>query len=200
MSEKVKSIQKLADACYKNSYEAGWWDTLDPWDVQTAAMKVALIHSELSEAYEARINKSMDDKLPHLNGEHVELADAVIRIFDLMGARNCSLFEINSQLIETENLYDLLDTLSDNGEFYSHAHLIISKALEALRKDSPCPYGCAPDGFALYLYLAAMFIISLTDMIDGVDIINIAYEKLEYNKTRADHKRENRAAEGGKKI
>lgn len=44
---------------------------------------IALVHSEMSEALEAHRKNLMDDKLPHRKGIEVELADAVIRIFDM---------------------------------------------------------------------------------------------------------------------
>jgi len=44
---------------------------------------IALIHSELSEALEAQRKGLMDDHLPNRKGIEAELADAVIRIFDL---------------------------------------------------------------------------------------------------------------------
>ena len=48
--------------------------------------KLCLIHSEISEAMEGHRKNLMDDKLPHRKMCEVELADAVIRIFDLAGA------------------------------------------------------------------------------------------------------------------
>ena len=44
-----------------------------------------LIVSEIAEAMEAHRKGLNDDKLPHRSGLEVELADAVIRIFDLAG-------------------------------------------------------------------------------------------------------------------
>lgn len=44
-----------------------------------------LIVSEISEAMEGMRKGLMDDKLPHRRMEEVELADALIRIFDLAG-------------------------------------------------------------------------------------------------------------------
>ena len=56
-------------------------------------VKLALIHSEISEAVEAdRCNKK-DDHLPEFDGVVVELADALIRILDTAGAYNMPLAE-----------------------------------------------------------------------------------------------------------
>lgn len=64
-----------------------WWE--DPTTGQPIKRNngelIALIHSELSEALEADRKGLMDDKLPHRAGLEVELADAVIRIFDMAG-------------------------------------------------------------------------------------------------------------------
>lgn len=49
------------------------------------AQMLALIHSEISEALEADRKDLMDDKLPHRKGLEVELADTMIRIFDMAG-------------------------------------------------------------------------------------------------------------------
>ena len=110
---------------------AGWWAGAI-WDfpdgktrsvppLSLIGWKLALIHSEISEATEGFRKDLPDDKLPHRKMAEVELADAVIRIFDLAGAMDMDL------------------------------------------------------GAALV-------------------------EKMAFNATRADHKPENRAAEGGKKF
>lgn len=69
--------------------EAGWWTDLQTGESLVGKRNVgemlALIHSEVSEALEAHRKDLMDDKLPHRKGIEVELADAVIRIFDLAG-------------------------------------------------------------------------------------------------------------------
>lgn len=60
-----------------------WFDRLGK---ALVAEKLALIHSEVSEAMEGHRKGLMDDKLPHRKMLEVELADAVIRIGDLAGA------------------------------------------------------------------------------------------------------------------
>lgn len=46
---------------------------------------LALCHSELSEALEGIRKDQMDDKLPHRKMFEVELADTLLRIFDIAG-------------------------------------------------------------------------------------------------------------------
>jgi len=85
-------LDNLAECCHGLSYAAGWWhdpETGEP--VGTVPEKIALIHSEISEALEADRKSLMDDHLPDRPGVEVELADAVIRIFDLAGALSLDL-------------------------------------------------------------------------------------------------------------
>lgn len=107
--------------CHEASKQGGWWDGLNANDPYVFATKLALVHSEISEALEGGRKGKMDDHLPYRKAEEVELADALIRIFDLAGAR-------------------------------------------------------------------------------GLDLEGAMVEKMTYNAQRADHKPENRAAVGGKKI
>ncbi len=81
--------ERALDNLIQGAHQANrkWW--LDPHTgaeiTVNVAEKLALIHSEISEALEAHRKDLMDDKLPHRKGLEVELADAVIRIFDLAG-------------------------------------------------------------------------------------------------------------------
>ena len=47
--------------------------------------RFALMHSELSEAFEAERSNLNDSHLPHRKGVEVELADLLIRVFDYAG-------------------------------------------------------------------------------------------------------------------
>jgi hypothetical protein len=81
----------LQDECHHNAKAAGWWMDLNTGqsiadNPLTFSNKLMLCVSELSEAMEADRKGLMDDKLPWRDGREVELADAIIRIFDLAGA------------------------------------------------------------------------------------------------------------------
>lgn len=98
-SANAKSITDQSKEIHRENVEAGWWDD-PPWfdpeagvslvDV-LAPVKIALIHSEVSEGLEGARKDLMDDHLPHRKMEEVELADAMIRIMDLAGARRYDL-------------------------------------------------------------------------------------------------------------
>lgn len=79
----------LMTICHGIAASAGWWNQDDPNTSKANPLhfsnKLCLIHSEISEAMEGDRKQLMDDKLPHREMREVELADAVIRIFDLAG-------------------------------------------------------------------------------------------------------------------
>ena len=93
------AIETLQENIHQGNVDAGWWTDLDTLQslaeecrIRTrfgkalVAEKLALIHSEISEAMEGARKNLMDDKLPHRKMIEVELADAMIRILDLAGA------------------------------------------------------------------------------------------------------------------
>jgi NTP pyrophosphatase (non-canonical NTP hydrolase) len=79
----------LTEICHGAAKRRGWWNPDDPRTSKANPLhfsnKLCLIHSEVSEAMEGDRKNAMDDKLPHRPAREVELADAVIRIFDLAG-------------------------------------------------------------------------------------------------------------------
>lgn len=83
-ADTVREVGKLIHAINR---QAGWWtnkDTGEALDRNVGEM-LCLVHSEISEAMEGHRKQLMDDKLPHRPMIEVELADALIRIFDIAG-------------------------------------------------------------------------------------------------------------------
>lgn len=93
----INNLSELSGHIYRSNYSVGWWTSQDEAlrpimgekyskDCATLiASKIALCHSELSEALEGMRKGLMDDHLPHRSMVEVELADTVIRILDLAG-------------------------------------------------------------------------------------------------------------------
>lgn len=99
-----EAVYHLVDLCHGAAATAGWWQ--DPrtgidylaevrnetrFGKALAAEKIALIHSEVSEALEGLRKGKVDEHCPEFTGEEVEMADAVIRIMDYAGARQLRL-------------------------------------------------------------------------------------------------------------
>jgi hypothetical protein len=85
--ETLNATNVLIRACHGRAWNAGWFhDPKTGEEIERNHGEMfALIHSEISEALEAHRKDLMDDKLPHRKGVPVELFDAAIRIFDMIG-------------------------------------------------------------------------------------------------------------------
>lgn len=85
------SLTHLQQIIYSGNVEAGWWKNIatgvahPKGDVTLVLSKLALVHSEVSEAVEGVRKGLMDDHLKERPMAEVELADAIIRAFDLAG-------------------------------------------------------------------------------------------------------------------
>lgn len=93
----AQAINQVADAIHRLNEK--WWcnpATGEPIERNFGEM-IALMTSELSEALEAHRKNLMDDKLPHRHGVEVELADAVIRIFDTAAGLG---YDIGTAIVE----------------------------------------------------------------------------------------------------
>lgn len=187
---------ELRDAIYNHNVKAGWWDA----PVREDGTTIALIHSELSEAWGGFKMDIPDDHLPQYPNVVVELADAAIRIYDFFGHKKWDLekaievvyvLKAEEPLLPFENM--------DIAEYFSDVHYHVSAALEGVRKDQIMQIA---DGV---LDIAAFELAIALDMIYGCVIWGWPLEKAigdkrAYNANRADHKRENRVKENGKKF
>lgn len=186
--ELMGSDQKAAiTVCHQLALNAGWWHDLetgesierDPGEVFT------LIHSEISEGFEGWRKNLMDDKLPHRQMLEVELADALIRIFDAAGGFSWEL-PLGSSPSEMSV-----------GNRFAGIHAWITCAYTTVFHSSQPDVDAYETGEALgeavaqINGLAALF---------GYDLYAAMVEKLVFNLDREDHKREARLAKNGKKI
>lgn len=81
------NLNDYADECHEANIK--WWISIEDGVTKLNRNKgelLMLIVSELAEAMEGERKNLMDDKLPHRKMAEVELADALIRIFDYAGA------------------------------------------------------------------------------------------------------------------
>jgi NTP pyrophosphatase (non-canonical NTP hydrolase) len=112
----IDALNELSKEIHENNVQAGWWTDLNydkklkaledrGFDAATSVnilhalgltrstLKtrnvgelLCLVHSEISEAMEGARKNLQDDKLPHRKMLEVEMADAMIRMFDIAGA------------------------------------------------------------------------------------------------------------------
>lgn len=178
-----------------------WWTDLDTGEYpikRNIGTLCMLIISEFAEALEGARKNKMDDHLPHRKAFDVELADARIRMLDMLGqARvenkvNDSDLDLNELMNEIKSSRRTnFDKSEEVGEDLIILTSYIVDIFEAFRTQNYSRFflDC---GYALDL-------IEIIAELYDVDLEGAYNEKLEYNRTRKDHTLEARRADGGKK-
>ena len=177
----MKEVNELALKIYLQNKKVGWWDDPNRCIYQT----LQLVSTEFAEATEGERKDLMDDHLTRRKMGEVELADAMIRLLDLGGRYGWKYIDASHHIM-------LNDIDSIGGK-----HLVCNVALAELTRS--IYYGANIEIMNTY-YSALINTILEVGKSQDYDIQGALHEKLKYNKNRADHKRENRAKEGGKKF
>lgn len=182
-SDEASELDKLAQQIYQQNKAIGWWDDPNRCIYQT----LQLVSTEIAEATEGERKNLNDDHLPWRAMGEVELADALIRLLDVGGRyqwhhdhttgphrmlQRGKIKTIGGQhLVANVALAELTIAIYDN-----HHRDQISKAYTQV-------------------------VNSVIQIAEDADyhIMAALYEKVEYNRDRADHKRENRQGKPGQK-
>lgn len=172
-------------------YEANhqWWHDLNTGEKLTRNPKtlLALMSSEISEGLEGLRKNRYDDHLPHRKMIEVEIADHLIRTLDFIVGTEVEIFPDIREYINQEEMANFLvgEYLDDDA----------SAALYDLEDAMHEIYIVGGNFWFNYILTICAYAIKF-----DLDLMGAMEEKIEYNKHRADHKKEARLAQGGKSF
>lgn len=182
-SEQAIEINEFAQYVYKQNVSIGWWDNSNRCLFET----LQLVSSEVAEATEGARKSLPDTHLKHKPMLEVELADTLIRVVDTGAHKQLNYYR-------TDTVIYTYYYGTSIGAMLLYINKNIIEFADSL-KYKP--------GSSLYHY--SRLIESIIEVAKALNInhemlMTTAREKHEYNRTRPDHNRENRAKEHGKKF
>ena len=195
-SNELTNLLEMASEVHHENVIAGWWD-----QKRTPATYSCLFMSELGEAVEGLRKVLMDDHLPQHPMWHVEIADFAIRVLDWIGQYDPDeLLAIADDMSDSKFVHKKTDPLDSIMELtwnvsFAYREMAI---LELIQHADYVDVDYINE--AIEPLIACLSECLNIQKNNNFDLIQIIKEKREYNKTRADHKIENRQKENGKKF
>lgn len=168
----------LAKQVHNDNVDKGFWpaDIMD----RNVGEALALVHSEITEAYEASLEpSSMDDKLTDYPAVWVEIADAIIRVLDLGYAHGAVFSNDYTNVVAHQFAYD--NQFGSVNDDFMELHSAVSIALESHRKRSKS----AENGSLLYKADLSTLLGKLIGFTIKYNIpLEVIDAKLSYNRSR----------------
>lgn len=182
-----KHINDYAKKIYEQNKAVGWWDNPNRCIFQT----LQLVSTEIAEATEGERKDLMDDHLPNRKMGEVELADTLIRLLDLAGRYGWN-YDPHVRAFD--------ECLGNSDLSIAAKHFYLNVGLVRLGMNVMVDGKVSSDFTVNHHYSALVSSIIAVCECQFYDLRRAVDDKLEYNKNRADHKRENRDKQGGKKF